>query len=687
MSKTLLDYDINPTPYPIQASPSTGDPSKASLSLVVSNHSHHIITCSKIALGFRTGGNAEDFCSDATGISSSPQTGWSVQQQGGLFTFTPDTNDKGQVGGDGLVFELKGIKVNQEPGPFQITLDEEASDSDASPPAPDQIRSRSWERAKFPAQFTVGDLNADPLIVESGGSTTLSWSGSGSSGNYTALYEIQYAGADGNKVTIDHPKGQENQPLPAVGGYTVDGLKATTTFYLLVTVQIQGSNNPLRFTRENTVTVTAPHPPKPTVTSYTGELQPDGSLLLKWTTQPDHDVTVTLKPALSSEVFVGNGQHKVEKPPLPLLHNYLYALTATLGEKSDIRVFTTCQKFGIVRPAIDVGHEMWDIAVSPDSSHVFVTNPVDHIVSIIEVNLANEAPFRVLPTTLGMGTGRQTMGIAVSPDGKHVFVENYNDQRTIDSSVMMMFGGTPPFQPVSEPVRAGLYARDVVVSHDGRYVFVPNNQGGEANLSVIDTANAPSFEVTQGPTVGNSIRKMATSPDGLYVFLVDNSAEHYFSANSLSIVQIEAGANPPYKVLPSLPVGDYPIGVAVSPDSHYVFVANRNSDSVSVIEVSSGPSFQVLSPPVGAGHHPVNLTVSPDGRFLFVNNDGGVLVCVIDKNSHPPVQPLQTLSVWDRDESVEYQGISASPDGNFIFVANVGEGTTILVIEPVVVSM
>ena len=124
------------------------------------------------------------------------------------------------------MFGLSGIKVNQEPGNFWITIDEEASDPDALPPAPDQTRPVAGELTKCPSQFTVGDLNADPLIVESGGSTTLSWSGSGSSGNYTALYEIQYVDADGNKVTIDHPKGEPDQPLPPVGGYTVDGLKA-----------------------------------------------------------------------------------------------------------------------------------------------------------------------------------------------------------------------------------------------------------------------------------------------------------------------------------------------------------------------------------------------------------------------------------------------------------------------------
>jgi DNA-binding beta-propeller fold protein YncE len=673
MSETLLDYKIYPTPDPIQVSPSTGDPSKASLTLVASSPPHHTITCSSIALSFRIGGNAEDFCSDPTGISSSPQPGWSVKQQGGLFTFTPDTKEKGQVGGHGLLFGLNGIKVNQEPGNFWITLEEEASDPDALPPAPDQTRPASWELTKGPAQFSVGDLNADPLIVESGGSTTLSWSGSGSSGNYTALYEIQYADADGNKVTIDHPKGEPNQPLPPVGGYTVDGLKANpTTFYLLVTVQIQGSNNPLKFARDRTVTVTAPPPPKPTVTSYTGKLQSDGSLLLKWTTQPDHDVTVTLNTTLSSEIFQGNGQFPVQKPTQPLLKNDLYALTAMnkQGEKSDPCVFTTFQKFGVVGPAIGVGGGPWGIAVSHDSSHIFVTDAFDNKVSVIEVNLNNNPPFLVLPTRVD--TRLYPAGIAVSPDGKYVFVRNWKD----DS--VTVFGGTPPFQPFPAPIPAGRDSAFLVVSHDSRYVFVPYNcdTGGGA-LSVIDTANAPPFQVIQGPTFApNYIWPMAASPVGPYVF-AGSVAE--FSGN-LWVLQVEVGANPPYQAVSSLDLGFRPAAVAVSPDGHYVFVADMDGHSISVVEVSSGPSLQVLSPPVEAGPYPGRLTASPDGRFLFsIGID--VSVWGIDKNSHPPLQLLQTISIPNPNLMAV-----AAPDFHFIFVLNINDGTT-SVIGPVEVSM
>ena len=99
MSETLLDYAINPTPYPIQASPSTGDPNMASLTLVVSNANAISSRAAASRLRCLSVRTLRTFAPIQQAFSSSLPTGWSVKQQGGLFTFTPDTNDKGQVGG------------------------------------------------------------------------------------------------------------------------------------------------------------------------------------------------------------------------------------------------------------------------------------------------------------------------------------------------------------------------------------------------------------------------------------------------------------------------------------------------------------------------------------------------------------------------------------------------------------
>jgi DNA-binding beta-propeller fold protein YncE len=292
------------------------------------------------------------------------------------------------------------------------------------------------------------------------------------------------------------------------------------------------------------------------------------------------------------------------------------------------------------------------------------------------VNLNNNPPFQVLSTRVGTGSGAN--GIAVSPansKGKYVFVANQQD------SSITVFVGTPPFQIVSGAVPAGNAPGCLAVSPDGRYVFVPANILSGIAVAVIDTASAPSFTVVQGPEISGvwltGISGLAVSPDGKYLFASD------VQSDSLWVLQVEAGANPPYRVLsPALSVGKSPWGVAVSPDGHYVFTVNLIGNSVSVVDVSNGPPFRVLSPPVAAGSGPWGLTVSPDGRFLFVTNVyNGVLVFVIDEKSDPPVKLLQTLSVGTAPG-----GIAASPDGRFIFVAN-SVDNTVSVIEAAAASM
>ena len=217
---------------------------------------------------------------------------------------------------------------------------------------------------------------------------------------------------------------------------------------------------------------------------------------------------------------------------------------------------------------------------------------------------------------------------------------------------------------------------------------------------MIDTANAPPFNVIQGPALDPNwnqdnfgVGGMAISPDGRYLFVSTSSLRQPEEINShLRVVQIKADANPPYQVLPALLLAPIPpnaisCGVAVSPDGHYVFVASCDSDSpsqssVSVIEVSSTP-FQVLSPALSTGPDAIRLTVWPDGRFLFVTSDNGLLVWVIDKNSNPPVQLLQTLQAGPQPRAV-----AVSPDARFAFVSTYdGDSGGISVIELAVVSM
>jgi YVTN family beta-propeller protein len=67
------------------------------------------------------------------------------------------------------------------------------------------------------------------------------------------------------------------------------------------------------------------------------------------------------------------------------------------------------------------------------------------------------------------------------------------------------------------------------------------------------------------------------------------------------------------------------LGVTVTPDGDYLYVANHLDDSVCVIQTSN---HTVLSPAVPVGVGPIGLAASPDGEKIFVSNfvDGSLSI-------------------------------------------------------------
>jgi hypothetical protein len=249
MSNNPLSYAVSANQDPIQASPSEGAPSLLTLVIVVSNNSGHAVDCKSIKLSFLKGTNARDLFADSTGISTSAPAGWGISQQDAVFTATPNTPEDGEIGGSGLSFVLSNIKVNDQPGTTRFTITQVTSDGTTA---------MDYTLSKFPQQFEVGPLTAEPLIVKQGASTTLFWSGSGG-----ATYELQYLDDDDNTITITETT--DGQPLPPTGSYMIDNLQVTPsmTFYLIVTLKVDETS--LQLQRQCTVTVS---PPKPAINSF-----------------------------------------------------------------------------------------------------------------------------------------------------------------------------------------------------------------------------------------------------------------------------------------------------------------------------------------------------------------------------------------------------------------------------------
>jgi YVTN family beta-propeller protein len=133
-----------------------------------------------------------------------------------------------------------------------------------------------------------------------------------------------------------------------------------------------------------------------------------------------------------------------------------------------------------------------------------------------------------------------------------------------------------------------------------------------------------------------------------------------WAASSVSVIDTETRT-----VRGSVKVGDHPCALALSPDGTQLYVANANSDTVSVIDTRTDGVVQTISlqpyPNAPAGSAPNALAVSPDGKTLYVANAGNNDVAVVDvSGTTPKVVGLIPVGWYPT-------GVEVSRDGKMIY--------------------
>jgi YVTN family beta-propeller protein len=101
------------------------------------------------------------------------------------------------------------------------------------------------------------------------------------------------------------------------------------------------------------------------------------------------------------------------------------------------------------------------------------------------------------------------------------------------------------------------------------------------------------------------------------------------SSGTVSVLDLSAN-----KTIKEINVGLHPCGMTFSPDSTLLYVANANSDLITVIDARTDEVIkEISSKPMDElpfGSAPNDLVVSPDGKTLFVANGGDNLIAVYD---------------------------------------------------------
>jgi hypothetical protein len=137
---TLLTYKVTSTPETMHVG------ELVMLSISVSNVSPRAIECKSIRFDFPKGNSSQALFSDETGITQvASSADWKIQPQGTGFIATPKSGTAKVQGS--LTFDLRNVKVNNQPGFVELTITEETGTGHTA--------SKKISIGKFPADQTT----------------------------------------------------------------------------------------------------------------------------------------------------------------------------------------------------------------------------------------------------------------------------------------------------------------------------------------------------------------------------------------------------------------------------------------------------------------------------------------------------------------------------------------------------
>jgi WD40 repeat protein len=676
----LLDYALSTTPRPIQVS------TPGTILVVASNPGGYsdipeqdYVVVDSIVFDFGPkGADASNLTTvDGTAWKVIAPAGWTTPTVSGLkFTFIPPPDQAKIFPANGLQFTFSQIPVNATVGTATLAIGETASspgnpaEPDFYPPQPRALRKRTRPIGKFPVDFSVGDLTAQPPEVPVGGATVLAWSGSAG-----AAYEISYNGlrvtqhADG---TLLQP--QDTYPKTSAGDPALS-VSARTTFTLTVTYTPPGGSDPAIFQRQVTVSVYSPQPDISLFTATPEFIQvPAGSpsaITLTWTVKngrtPDC-VAFTVTPPLPTFPATGKDlRHELKYSQPITLTAYGEEGTTPVSQTKDILIAHTA--------VISQGIGKYSVfaTVSPDGDYAFVLNQASQSISVIATPGTDVTTWSTIATLEGLPKPLATLAFASSAAGKFLLVTT-GDINGGSLTVITVTSAAPAQWP-RVTLKNGMSALslDVSTTPNGAYVFVTCSGSVEppaptlVSIFTINGSNPQQWPVFSVKLSGQPVmlRSTAVSPLGDYAFITALSGD----GPQLWAITLK-GSDPAQWPVARLNINGGETGIAFSPDRKFGVSADFSTGLVRVFDLSaSDPAQWRLLDTIAQGmKQPMFAAFSPDGAYVFATNPNQNFVTLVRVSSDPPSK----WKSFQLTQGISNQPMTAFPGSkeNLTFITN-----------------
>lgn len=220
-----------------------------------------------------------------------------------------------------------------------------------------------------------------------------------------------------------------------------------------------------------------------------------------------------------------------------------------------------------------------------------ILNKADHTASILNAEDGQ------LITTIKTGTAPHE--VAISPNGKLAAVGNYGDQYSVGNSISII---DLTKLKVTKTISLGEYTRP----HGIRFL-TPD--------VLIVTAEAQQKIIKVSLSEEKVIGAISTTQRASHMVVLDRSKQRVYTANIVdgTVSKLNVKSNQLEKVFKATAGIE---GIGISPDGSEVWVANRNSNEVLVMNADSGEITNRLPSP----QLPFRVEFSPDGSTVVIPN-------------------------------------------------------------------
>jgi YVTN family beta-propeller protein len=288
-----------------------------------------------------------------------------------------------------------------------------------------------------------------------------------------------------------------------------------------------------------------------------------------------------------------------------------------------------------------------DIAVAPDGKTAYVKDSK----GVLVIDVPTWTQKSILSPKDGGGSFH---GIAVSADGRHVY-STTSGHKMLDITIGAdgtADNGIAIVMPGPEGAKDDSYPCGIALSKDGKTAFACLSRNN--SLAVVNLTDRS--VVTEIP-VGVAPYGVALSPDESTAYVTnwggrrpkagERTAD---SAGTLALVDIDGIACSgtvskvdlaQRKEVAQIAVGLHPADVLLSKNAGTLYVANENSDTISVLKTSSMETIETIlvrpDPTLPFASMTNALALSGDGQTLFAANAGNNAVAVIQLGTgdHP----------------------------------------------------